>query len=340
MHGTVSGFTNNAASIRKAMAYNIALVISLLVLLVIWAIGLNSLERIGRLPAPPITATNCIDEKFKFLHESDLEQVNLLAVGSSVTWRTLDLQVFERYFGRHAQPLNAAPCYVRMNQIAFLTDFYLDHMPQVHTVLSVFAMRDFSQCTNNPTAFFDRQDAARYIFEKSPSWYLYVKNFRPRSFFKDVINLPERRSGENKSETFSMDRYGSSPLRLDVPETRDDVIMDPSCLIALRAMSDKLARRSVNFIAVLLPPMPAWIERYDPDGMRDRAYREAVAAQLDPVDALLIDPAKELALGDEHFTDHAHLQWDSVPYLMQYVIDKLEQLEVRHHRVTGREDAF
>lgn len=311
----------------SARVYNVVLIVSVLVFLVVWASGLKILERLGRLPAPPITATNCIDEKFKFLHELDLGQVNMLTVGSSTAWRSVDLRPFKRHYGPGLHPLNAAPCYLRMNQIAFLTNYYLNHLPRVRTVLGVFAKRDFAECAANPTEFFDRHDAARYVFDKSPSWHLYVKNFRPRSFFKDVL-LPQMPTGDNGQQALNMDGYGWWPLHINIPEVRDNVIMDPTCLRALSAMSNNLARRGVRFIVVLLPPMPSWLERYDPNGVRDLRYRQFVATALDPSQAVLIDAAKALRPGDKFFADPAHIHPDSVPSFMRFVIDELKRVGV------------
>lgn len=325
MNGLASGLPESLAFTEQARVYNVVLIVSVLVFLVIWASGLKILERLGRLPAPPITATNCIDEKFKFLHELALGQVNMLTVGSSVAWHSVDLRPFKRHYGPDVHPLNVAPCYLRMNQIAFLTNFYLNHLPKVRTVLGVFAKRDFAECATNPTEFFDRHDAARYVFDKAPSWHLYVKNFRPMSFFKDVLKLPEMRTGDNVGEALNMDRYGWTPLHIDTPEVRDDVIMDPPCLRALSTMSKNLARRGVRFILVLLPPMPSWLERYDPDGVRDRRYRQFVATAFDPSQAVLIDAAKALRPDDKYFTDPAHIHPESVPSFMRFVIDEIKR---------------
>ena len=61
--------------------------------------------------------------------------------------------------------MNAAPCYLYVNQTAYLTDFLLDNMPSVKSVLSVFSMRDFSACLTSPTAFFRPEDAESYVFD-------------------------------------------------------------------------------------------------------------------------------------------------------------------------------
>jgi hypothetical protein len=54
------------------------------------AVALWEIGRPDPLPQPLITATNCIDAKFKFVRESSMEDRNLIAVGSSVTWRNQD----------------------------------------------------------------------------------------------------------------------------------------------------------------------------------------------------------------------------------------------------------
>ncbi|MGH8580043.1 MAG: hypothetical protein ACREVK_07970 [Gammaproteobacteria bacterium] len=299
---------------RCARQYNLALIAWLGIFLLLFATGLKTLERMDRLPPPPFTATHCIDDTFRFLHGADLSDITLLAVGSSVTARSLDAGALQRHYGPGVKAINAAPCYLQMNQIAFLTDFYLKHLPHVKTVLSVFAMRDFSECASNPTEFFDVNEAGEYIFERRSLFYLYFKNFRPPRFVRSVLNPPRT----------ERDQYGWAPFETE-PDAREDVFLDQTCLAHLQRMSDKLAQRNIDFVAVLLPPMPAWLNQYDPAGARDQAYRFAVAAHVDPEHTLLIDTAKDLKLGDQHFTDPAHLQRHSVALLMQYIQRKVDQ---------------
>src|SRR3954451_9264731 len=193
----------------NAIRFNIAFILWCALFLVLGGVGLAALAAMDRLPAPPVTATSCIDEKFKFLHETEIRNPGLLAVGSSVTWRNLDLSIFAEHYGKDLEPLNAAPCFLYVNQTAYLTDFLLDNMPSVKSVMSVFSMRDFSACSTSPTAFFRTEDVESYIFDGYPAWHLYLKNFRPGAFVRDVINLPAMRSRENASAPLVMDPYGS-----------------------------------------------------------------------------------------------------------------------------------
>lgn len=319
--------------------FNIAFALWLGLFLLIGGAGLAALSALGRLPAPPITATNCIDEKFKFLHETTIRSPTLLAVGSSVTWRNLDFSQLKARYGEEIRPLNAAPCYLYANQTAFMTDFLLDNMPSVRTVLSVFSMRDFSQCRNSPTEFFRPGDARGYVFDGSPAWHLYFKNFRPLAFVRDVIALPDMRSGRAADATLVMDRYGSGPFVLPHPEIRDDFELDESCLDHLGRMSEDLAARGVDFIVVLMPLMPAWRDAYDPGGVRDARFRSAVADELAGTRTVLIDAQEGLRLDNRNFTDHAHLQWPSVPLLMQYLMAQLDRTELGLDD-DGRQHAF
>jgi hypothetical protein len=312
----------------NAIRFNIAFILWCGLFLVLGGGGLTALSALGRLPAPPITATSCIDEKFKFLHETDIRDPSLLAVGSSVTWRNLDFSILEDHYGGNVKPLNAAPCYLYVNQTAYLTDFLLDNMPSVKTVMTVFSMRDFSSCSTSPTAFFKPEDARGYVFERDPAWHLYLKNLRPIPFVRDVIDLPAMRSGADIMGPLVMDEYGSGPVSIPEPEIRQNVELDPTCLDHLSAMSESLARRGVNFIVVLLPVMPAWRDAYDPGGVRDAEYRSAVASRLASTQTVLIDAERGLHLRNENFTDPAHLQWRSVPQFMDYLISRLDLTEL------------
>jgi hypothetical protein len=319
----------------NAIRFNIAFILWCALFLVLGGACLAALSAMERLPAPPVTATNCIDEKFKFLHETEIRNPGLIAVGSSVTWRNLDFSVFEEHYGKDIEPLNAAPCYLYVNQTAYLTDFLLDNMPSVKSVLSVFSMRDFSACSVSPTEFFRPEDAKSYVFDRDPSWHLYLKNFRPLAFARDVIDLPAMRSGKSISGSLVMDSYGSGPFNLPEPEIRENFELDSTCLNHLSAMSESLSRRGIDFIVVLLPLMPAWRDAYDPGGVRDAEFRSAVSRRLSGTRTVLIDAQQGLHLRNDQFTDHAHLQWEAVPLLMRYLITQLDKSELSLTNASG-----
>ncbi|MFC7610056.1 hypothetical protein [Teichococcus aestuarii] len=140
--------------------------------------GHMALARIGRLPDPPLTATWCIDEKLAALRDVALEDRVLLALGSSATWRNLDMPLIAVQLGDE-RVYNAAPCYLHIDQTAFLASFLLDRAPQVRTVMVVLAPRDFESCPAEATAFFDTALGDAYLSGLVPSWLPYVTGFRP-----------------------------------------------------------------------------------------------------------------------------------------------------------------
>jgi hypothetical protein len=59
--------------------------------IVVFNLGLFGLHLAGRLPPPPVTGTWCIDEKMASLRSSaEIHNARIVAVGSSVTMRSLD----------------------------------------------------------------------------------------------------------------------------------------------------------------------------------------------------------------------------------------------------------
>ncbi len=304
--------------------FNRAFLLSIAVLVTLGGLGLWVLERLGRLPSPPLTATNCIDEKFKFVRNNMPDDPRLIAVGSSVTWRNLDFSALDRDELSALRPINVAPCYLKIHETAFLTRFYLDNMERVNTVLSVFSMRDFEQCADDG-AFFNAAAARRYVFDGWPSWYLYFKNFRPGSFLWDVRHIRDMRNGRDILRPLTMDRWGSGPLRITPPDIRNDVRPTDDCFEHLEAIEREMEARKVRWIVVLLPPMPAWIDAYDTNGERDQAWRDSVASHLNAPNTILIDGRERRPAQDYLFSDPAHLHWSSVPDFTRWIFQQVRQ---------------
>jgi hypothetical protein len=318
--------------------YNIALVVWSAVIIAAGAVGLWALNKAGRLPAPPLTATFCIDEKFKFMRDAVAQKPDVLAVGSSVTWRNLDFSTLEGATGEVLRPLNGAPCFLKIHETAFLTEFYLDNMPSVANVVSVVAMRDFKNCTSSP-AFFDKATARRYVFDGWPAWHLYFLNFRPKLFLRDVITIQTMRSGSDVRNTLNMDRYGSGPLFITPPEIRGNMVTTPECFDHLEAMARSLAARNVTWSVVLLPPMPAWLKAYDPAGARDQEWRGTVAKRLEATGAILIDGRDGPTTHDRHFSDPVHLHWSSVSRFTAWAFQQIG-MKAKHASKRRMNDAL
>lgn len=300
--------------------FNLVFFASIGAFLLLGMVSLVALERTGHLPPPPLTATSCIDEKLKFVAEHAGDEPDLLAIGSSATWRNLDFSILGKVadFNR---PLNGAPCYLHMHETAWLAEIYLDHFPSVRTVVTVLAMRDFEQCEGDGRIF-SRFLGEAVLFEGVPEWLVYFVNFRPLHLIKDVRRIRDMRRGAIPDATLAMDHFGSGPLTLRPPDPRDDVAVAEECFAHLRAMEKKLEARHVQWMVVLLPPMPAWLERYDPAAARDGAWRDRVAATLVSPNTVLIDASRSPFRANRHFVDPAHYHWRYAASFTRWIFEQ------------------
>jgi hypothetical protein len=212
-------------------------------------------------------------------------------------------------------------------------------MPAVRTVVSVFAMRDFDDCRGTG-AFFDPEDARRYVFDGKPGWPLYFKNFRAWTLLKDAGRIQAMRTGADTFAPLVMDAYGSGPLTSEPPDVRGDMEYTGACLARVEAMARDLQARGVTWVVVLLPPMPAWIAAFDPGGVRDAAWRDGVAERLAGTGAVFLDGRKSPIDDDRRFSDPAHLNWRHVPILMTWLMDELARVAALEPRSHGVADAL
>lgn len=278
------------------------------------------LDRLHRLPPLPLTATNCIDEKFKFLFEADLQDVGLIAVGSSATWRNLAFDEFARAHPE-LRPINAAPCYLYMNQTAYLTRFLLENMPRVATVVSLVTPRDFEDCRSEDTMFFDASVARDYVFAKTVPWHLYVTNLRPTAFAQDVIRLRRMRLDSSHPASIKMDAFGSSPMQVQIgwmPEPR----FDDRCFPALAELEATAARHGAQLVVATVPTMPRWRQRFDPDGAIGAGFRQRLREALREPTSLLID-GDAFAVTDDDFADPVHLLRHKVTEFTRFVTGRV-----------------
>ncbi len=284
--------------------------------------ALMALAAFGRLPAPPLSGTPCMDAKFAFFKERlnprVLREVNVLAAGSSVTARNLDTSALVDA-RPELMPFNAAMCYLHVDQAAFLALWLLERMPNVHTVLMVASMRDFQDCSPQDRAFFEPQLAGDVVFGRFPSALLYATNLGPgavlRTFRAAIGNARER-------DELRFTPWGDWPMTRRnewLPEPRTD----PGCLPALRELEQALARRGVRLVFVHFLTEPNWRRAMDPDGRLVAAHRERVRRTLAHPRTVIID-------GDQHrdaavqYADPAHLLWGHTGAFTRFIAGRLE----------------
>jgi hypothetical protein len=298
------------SDVTQFAARRFVLGVSAVVVIVIGAfVGtLALLHLLDRLPPPPLTGNACMDEKFKFLAERDLRDVDLIAVGSSVTWRNLDVAAF-RHNGMARRPLNAAPCYLYVSQVVFFTEFLLNRMPRVATVVTVVAPRDFEQCTGPRDAFFPAALADAYVFHGMPSLPIYLSRFEPQKFVPDVVHIRGQRNDAYNRYTLVMDDNGAGPLLVGdfwMPKP----VFDDTCFAALSELERVVVGHGAKLIVAIFPLQPEWRAHFDPDGQLLGAFERRVRASLG-ASSTLVHSGLGIPSGSFHYADSIHFLWDS-----------------------------
>src|ERR1700733_1378977 len=261
-----------------------------------FGVGLLALlEFKGRLAPPPLSATACIDEKISFLRNRDLSQVRLMAAGSSATWRNLDMSVFGL---DPTRALNAAPCYLHIDQTAFLVSLLAEMMPNLQNVITIVAPRDFEDCSPQLTQIFDPALGAAFIQNRIPVWLPYVVNMRAPYILRTAITLPSERALD------AQDAYGSSPLKQAI-SWRPAPVFDERCFVAFKQYSLDMAQKHIRLWIATVPTMPEWADSYDPTGVIIEEWTHRLKA-LSQNGTQIVD-GREISFRSNQFADSVHL---------------------------------
>jgi hypothetical protein len=302
-----------------ARAYMLSFFAAMLLCAVGFSTMLAVLSAARRLPAPPVSGTYCIDEKLAWLkHNPDALASNVIAVGSSVTWRNLDFSVLSPA-ARSAVGgvVNAAPCFLRANQIRFMVHHLLQRRPEIHTVLTVLNPRDMEVCSTTPSAFYEPTLADAYLNGSVPDFWVYFRNLRAESFIRDIVQLPVRRQQE-----LVYDRFGSGPITRNNPQLWYPFNPELSCYRELHSLATELSAKGVQFIVATLPVMPDWTKHHDPEAQTQRGFLADIETALSGTGAFLVDGQTKHPLPTPAFTDPAHLQWPVVADFTRFIWDE------------------
>jgi len=280
-------------------------------------VGLFILKSQGLLPAPPLVATACIDEKLAFLRKQDLGEMTFMAVGSSATWRNLDMTPFQT---DDTRAINAAPCYLYVHETAYFTKLLLDISPSVDTVLVVLAPRDFDACPASQAAFMNTWLAKQYIARRVPYWLPYLVNPRISYLITEAQTRTKSNRGLNPQSSLEMDAYGSS-LMLGPAPWRPKPIIDAECFDVLRGLSVFLDEADIKFIVATIPVMPEWRDQFDRDGLIYKAWTQDIRQNL-VGDAMFLD-GSDIDWGDEAFADPVHLMPDYARHYSDMIAERV-----------------
>jgi hypothetical protein len=283
--------------------------------------GLELLTWTDRLPAPPITKVEFLDEKLRFLRERQDLDPTFVLVGSSMALRQFDGRPFASRLGQK-HVLNGASTLINVHQTRFLASFYMEHLPKLQTIILMLGPPDFENCTTTPANLFDPEDASGYAFKQDIAAPLYLRYFAPVLYLRRARNFQERRVPLKGD--FWMDEYGSSPLQWTPEMMRglryEALKFDRSCVDRLLQMLTEIKEKGIRPVVVFSPVHPEYRQKYPEAIQRLKEVGSKVGVELrEGVDFFDMSDGEFEATD---FFDAVHLQWTAV----QRFSDKLADL--------------
>jgi hypothetical protein len=280
------------------------------------------------MPPPAVSQVEALDFKFRHLRNRRDLHPDVIAVGSSMTWRHFDGEKFEAHSGLSF--LNGGTSFLRVHQSRYLADFYVEMYDADYFVM-LTSLPDFEDCTTIPASLFNRDDVKDYVTGTRPEWFYYLKYLTLARYVRTGLELPKRM--EPLEGDLWQDEYASGPLH--VPDMglrygRQD--FDPECLRQLHLMSDDLAQAGRRFLVALIPVHPAYLQKYSDTQERLIALHDQIQTSLRSNGHDIVMLADDSYLADDFF-DAFHLQWPAVQRLSAAVG---EQVGVRSVAYAGR----
>jgi hypothetical protein len=305
--------TSERATAKKAkeLSYVVSIAVGAIGSLGVLFAMLLLLQEVKRLPAPAISNNLCIDEKLAFMRERQFRSPNLMVLGSSVGWRSIDGGTLASIL-EGVKPVNGAFCGLRMHQIEFVGEWLLDRMPSIQTVLLVTSPFDFVGCKINPARVFDRQAADDFVFERHWKWTFYLRYFDPVSTVRNVAHIASMHNAHARDPIVFND-FGDGPIDASKPTLVYGSLpeLDSSCFAALRRLATDLSGEGRRLAVVATPRHPEWTARFDGDGKTMEGFRTAVTAALEGTDAIYWDGGKGSPMPPAAFADALHIRWSA-----------------------------
>lgn len=305
------GRERSGALLSKWTRYLLVVAATFAAMLVAFIGVLAGLDWRGTLPPPAIVNEVCADEKLRWLRDNPTMDPNLLVVGSSVAWRSVDSEVFAAR-DPSARPLNGGMCHASVNQTEFVTGYLLRHFPAVRTVVAVVTPQDFVDCSGTSSQLFDPATADAYAFDRRWAYRFYVTQFDPVSLAREAVAIRAMRDGRNRFDPLVMTPYGDGPLNADSSQGlvyRELARYDPACFRALHGLAEMVTSSGRRLLVATSPLSPAWSERYDPQGHRYDQLVAGVQGALAGTKAVFWNGSQSVEGDPSAFTDAIHVNW-------------------------------
>lgn len=269
------------------------------------------------LPAPAISRVDHLDEKLRFLRAHPKLDPEILAVGSSITWRQLDGGTIESKLDRPGIFLNGATTHLQVHQTRDLIEqFYLPHYKNVRTLVVLTSLPDFDDCTEQPPDMLEARDAARYVFKHWPAGVFFLRYFSPGRYIRTGLRLADRRIPYQGD--MYMDKYGSSPVAVSNERRRllglrfGEIGTDPRCTEKLVKLSKEVSKRGIHLLIVFSPIHPEYRKEFPNSFAQLTSIARIVRKTTENDDTQVMELEADKRFKADDFYDAFHLQWPAV----------------------------
>lgn len=198
--------------------------------------------------------------------------------------------------------LNAAPCYLKVDQTAYLSEFLLPKMPELDVLVAVFLPRDFESCIESETAFFDARVAGGVFERRLPVWLPYITGFRPAHL---ATYAYQRANGTGGFGVGVHEDGLGSTVFAELFDWWPDLSFSDTCYDALTRLEEIIKAGGVRLVVALSPLDPAWMQEWDAEGAYLAGWRSRLTESVTQ-DVLIFD-GNRLGFGSERFADAMHL---------------------------------
>jgi hypothetical protein len=302
----------------------------------------TGLGQTDRLKAPAFANRLSFDEKLRYWQQRPLGDVEVMAVGSSTTLHGIDGEELRIGLGTEGGIGNFGVQDIRVNQIRFLADTFLDRHDEVERVVMVSTTLDFKNCADAEPRFFNPDHAIDYL---DGGWWQEIfyqfKYLDLSGVFKRARSIARQRSSRADLDSVAFDDHGG--LLLTVPRELindrvwfgDPITLDPDCYESLHDLAESVRARGLPFTYVIAPMRPGYLDGRDPDGALVAEHRQRLSDQLEGTGTVIIDAHAGLDMPEEAFFDAYHLNRPEAQVLTRFVAQQLAEVQAPTDHLVG-----
>jgi len=314
---------------KKFLIHNI---IFLSLLFVPFVIGLVIFKEF--IPAPRISNSYSFNEKMKFVANRQVENPEILAIGSSITFNNLNSDVITNSFNTESY-INMSSWGMRMEDVYALLEPSIDLFNPRIVVIASSAV-DF----NGRNIVYNIDDISDYL-NRGNMWSYQYATFNPKYFFKRMVTNYMYYNSVNTYKSLSFDEHGAvllSDTDLQKIKSRweQEVVFDymvPTSYEYLDSIAGFLAEKKVELVFVQSPVRA---------NIRTHTYVKNISQHIHRVNEILdhhdqtFINCTQMPLDDYYFADSQHLNVAGAGEFTKYWVDEYLNEKEKNQLVSER----